>query len=134
MIRSIAVTACAVLLFATSVAAADRVQDGQWETSLTLAAGKPMVTKYCLTPAEAKSMNGDAATVRKYLEETTATATKGFCKVKTVKVDKNQTVVAIVCGKTEVINTTKYSGDKYESKSSDGTLVAGKRLGVCPKS
>jgi hypothetical protein len=133
MIRSIAVTAVALFL-ATSVAAADRVQEGQWETNLTMGTGTPMVTKYCITPADARSMNGDEATVRKYLEDSTATATKGACTVKSVKVDKNQTVVAIVCGKTEVVNTTKYFGDRYESKSSNGALVAGKRLGVCPKS
>jgi hypothetical protein len=120
-----------VLLLAVSASAADRVQAGQWQTTLT-SAGKPMVTKYCITAQEAKLMNGDLATLKKYLEESTATKTRGRCTVKSVSLTGNRTVVAIACGKTEVVGTTTYFGDHYESKSSDGTTVTGKRLGPCP--
>lgn len=120
------------LITAVVVAAADRVQPGQWETTLTGAAARPLVTRYCITPAEAKSMSGDLAMLRKYLEDSTAAKTKGRCVVKNVTLDGNRTTVTIVCGKSEVIGTTTYHGDHYESSSSDGTTVVGKRLGGCP--
>lgn len=123
-----------LLSFATfAVHAADRVQAGQWETTLTMATGKPMVSKYCIGAAEAKAMNGDEAGLRKYLEESTASNTKGRCLVKSVKLEDVTATVALVCGKTEVSSTTSYFGDRYESKSSNGTTVAGKRLGNCSK-
>ncbi|HEV7239258.1 MAG TPA: DUF3617 family protein [Thermoanaerobaculia bacterium] len=135
MVRIFAITlfsSAILLLGATNAAAADRVQAGQWETTMTLGTAKPMVTKYCITTREARLMSGDLATLRKYLEESTAANTKGRCAVKNVELNGNRTVVTLVCGKTEVVGTTTYHGDRYESSSSDGTTVAGKRLGNCP--
>src|SRR5688500_9181504 len=112
--------------FATiAIHAADRVQAGQWETSLTMGTGKPMVSKYCIGAAEANAMNGDEAGLRKYLEESTAANTKGRCFVKSVRLEGDTTTVALACGKTEVSSTTTYFGDRYESKSSNGATVAG---------
>lgn len=125
----------AVLLFSfatINLQAADRVQAGQWETTLTMSAGKPMVSKYCIGAAEAKAMSGDEAGLRKYLEESTAANTKGRCSVKSVKLENDTTTVALLCGSTEMSSTTRYFGDRYESKSSNGATVAGKRLGDCP--
>ena len=132
MIRHTATLFIAVMLYSTSAAAADRVQAGQWETKMTIGSGKPMVTKYCITAAEARSMNGDEATLRKYLVESTAANTGGRCLVRSVTLKDDVTTVAIVCGKTEVVTSTSYHGDKYESSSSNGAKVAGKRLGACP--
>jgi len=122
-----------VLFPATSAFAADRVQAGQWETTMTMGSVKPPPTRYCITAAEARAMNGDEETVRKYVVESTAEKTQGRCAVKSVKVMKNQTIVAITCGDTEVVNTTDYFGDRYASTSSNGTTVSGKRLGACAK-
>jgi hypothetical protein len=77
-------------------------------------------------------MNGDLATLRKYLTESTTTNTKGRCSVKSVDLKDDRTIVAIVCGKSEVVGTTTYHGDRYESTNSNGTTVVGKRLGACP--
>lgn len=117
---------------AAGVHAADRVQAGQWETTLIMDSGKPMVTKYCIGVAEAKAMNGDEARLRKYLEESTAANTKGRCSLKSVKLESDTMTVALVCGRTELASTTTYFGNRYESKSSDGTTVAGRRVGDCP--
>lgn len=38
----------------------------------------------------------------------------------------------MACGKIEVVSTTTYYGDRYSSTSSNGTTLAGKRLGACP--
>ena len=131
MVRTFAVTLFS-LLFAAAAAAADRVQAGQWETTMILDTGKPMVTKYCITPGEARSMSGDEATLRRYLTESTATSTRGRCALKSVTLKDDQTTVAIVCGATEVVTTTTYAGDRYRSSSSDGAKVEGKRVGSCP--
>jgi hypothetical protein len=134
--RKIAVTTLfsfAALLFgAANATAANRVQAGQWETTLTIKNVPPMVTKYCITPAEAELMNGDVAKLRKYVEDSTKTNTKGRCAVKNVELKGNVTIVTLVCGKSEVTSTTTYHGVRYDSTSSDGTTVTGKRLGACP--
>jgi len=123
----------ALLFIAVNVAAADRVQAGEWETTMTMpGVAKPAVTKHCITAAEAALMNGDLATLRKYLEESTAKNTRGRCSVKSVAIDGNRTIATIACGKTEVVGTTTYHGDRYESTSSNGTKLVGKRLGACP--
>ena len=126
---------CATLVFgARNTAAADRVQAGEWETKLTLGSAEPMLTRYCITAADAESMNGDLATLRKYLEESTETNTQGTCKVKKVELNDNRSIVTIACGETEVVGTTTYHGDRFEASSSDGSTVTGKRIGACPSS
>ena len=120
-----------LLPVANSAAAADRVQAGEWETKTTIA-GKPVVSKYCITAADARLMNGDEATLRRYVEQSTAEKTKGRCAVKSVVVTGNRTVVTIACGKTQVVGTTTYHGDHYESTSSNGVTLVGKRVGACP--
>lgn len=123
----------ATLVAASNAGAADRVKAGWWETTLTMGSGKPMVTKYCITDSDARLMNGDLATLRKYLVESTAASTRGVCTVKNVELKGgNRTIVTLVCGKNEVTNTTTYYGDRYESTSSNATKVAGKRVGACP--
>lgn len=99
---------------------------------MAVGTGKPMVTKFCITAADAKSMSGDEATLRKYLEESTDKNTGGRCAVKSVKLDGNRTVVNMVCGRTEIVTTTTYYGDRYEATTSNGAVVSGKRLGDCP--
>jgi hypothetical protein len=124
----------AVLLLCAAIpcAAADRVQAGQWETTMTMGSAKPMVAKYCISAAEAKAMSGDLATLRKYVEESTKASTAGRCTVKSVALNGDRTVVTIACGKSVVTNTTTYHGNRFESVSSSGSTVAGKRLGACP--
>ena len=131
MVRVFAVTLLS-LFFVAAAAAADRVRAGEWETTMTLTSGKPMVTRYCITPGEARSMSADEATLRQYLTESTAKNTKGRCTLKSVTLKGDQTTVAIVCGATEVVTTTTYAGDRYESSSTNGAKVSGKRLGECP--
>lgn len=117
---------------AAMAGAAERVKAGQWETTLKLKSGEPVLTKNCVTAGEARFMNGDLATLRKYLEESTAANTQGRCAVKRVELNDNRVIVTMVCGKTETVGTTTYHGDRYESSSSGGVTIVGKRLGDCP--
>jgi NADPH-dependent 2,4-dienoyl-CoA reductase/sulfur reductase-like enzyme len=134
MIRIVAAAlfTATLLLGAVDAVAADRVQAGLWETTMTIGTAKPVVTKACITAREAQLMNGDVATLRKYLEESTATKTRGRCAVKNVTVTGNQTIATIACGKIEVTGTTTYHGDHYESSSSNGSKLVGRRIGACP--
>lgn len=126
------VLSSALLLSSANASAVDRVKPGQWETKLSVGTGKPMVSRHCITASEAALMNADTATLRKYLEKSTATNTKGRCSVKNVEASGNRTTVTLVCGKREVVGTTTYHGDHYESTSSNGTTMSGKRVGACP--
>jgi hypothetical protein len=129
----VSIAAVILLLSAGSASAADRVQAGQWETKMTMAGStKPAVSTHCITAAEAKLMNGDVAALRKYVEDSTAKNTRGRCLVKSVTATGNRTVVTMACGKTEVVGTTTYHGDHYESTSSNGTSLTGRRVGACP--
>lgn len=119
------------LIAATSARGAERVRAGQWETTMTAGAGKPTVTKYCIKAAEAKAMNGDLATLRKYLEDSTAENTGARCVVKHVELKGNRTVVTVACGEIQLVSTTTYHGDRYEASSSNGMKVTGRRIGAC---
>jgi glycosyltransferase A (GT-A) superfamily protein (DUF2064 family) len=121
-----------VLLLAVNASGADRVQAGLWETTLTGAAPKPTVTKYCITAADAAWMNGDLATLRKHLQESTAEKSRGRCSVKNVELKANRSIVTTACGKVEMVSTTTYFGDRYEATNSNGTTLSGKRVGACP--
>lgn len=128
----VAASVSMMFVFVASQAfAADRVKAGRWETTLTMGSATPMRTEYCVTAAEAGKMNGDAATLRKYLQESTAEKTNGRCALRDVKIKGKQTIVTIACGRTEVVGTTTYHGDRYEATNSDGSRVAGKRVGDC---
>jgi hypothetical protein len=126
------VSCVALMLGAQSTAAADRVQAGEWETKMTLQSGKPLVSRYCISAADAEAMNGDLPALRKYLEESTKATTQGRCKVKNVELKGNRTIVTIACGKKESVGTTTYHGNRFEASSSDGPTITGKRVGACP--
>jgi hypothetical protein len=129
-----ALLAGASLLIASTSFAADRVKAGKWETKLTPpGASAPIVSTYCISADEARLMNSDVATLRKYVTDSTAAKLKGRCTVKSVVAKDNQTIVTIACGKTEVTSTTTYYGDHYDSTSSNGTKLSGKRIGDCSK-
>jgi hypothetical protein len=121
-----------LLLCAVSATAADRVKAGLWTSQVTSSATKQPTTTSCITAEQARLMNGDLATLRKYLIESTATNTAGRCSVKNVVIQDNRTIVTIVCGKTEVVGTTTYHGTSYESTSSNGITRVGKRIADCP--
>jgi Protein of unknown function (DUF3617) len=120
-----------VALLALSVAAAraaDRVQPGQWETTIS-AGGQDRVMKSCVTAAEANTANGDEKTFR---ESMVKTAEQAGCKVKDVKVSGNQVIADSTCGGIQNTSTTTYHGDWYEQTSSNGAKVRAKRVGACP--
>ena len=76
-------------LAAAAARATDRVQPGQWETTIT-AGARDRVLKSCVTAAEANVANGDEKT---FQQSVVKTAEDAGCTVKDVKVSGNQAKV-----------------------------------------
>jgi len=120
-----------IAMLALTVAAAraaDRVQAGQWETTIS-AGGRDRVMKSCVTAAEASVANGDEKIFR---ESVIKAAQDAGCTVKDVKVSGNQVTSDGTCGGMQATSTTTYHGDWYEQVSANGTKVRAKRIGACP--
>jgi flagellar capping protein FliD len=108
--------------------AADRLQPGQWETTIS-AGGRDRVMQICVTAADASAVNGDEKT---FEASVLKTAQDAGCTVKEVKVSGNQVTVDATCGGMQATSTTPYHGDRYEQVSSNGSKVSAKRVGPCP--
>jgi flagellar capping protein FliD len=108
--------------------AADRLQPGQWETTIS-AGGQDRVMQICVTTAETSAVNGDEKT---FEASVLKTAQNAGCTVKDVKVSGNQVTVDATCGGMQATSTTTYHGDWYEQVSSNGSKVRAKRVGPCP--
>ena len=120
-----------IAMLALTVAAAraaDRVQPGQWETTIT-AGARGRVLKSWVTAAEANLANGDEKT---FQQSVVKTAEDAGCTVRDVKVSGNQVISDATCGGHQNTSTTTYHGDWYEQTSSNGTKVHAKRVGACP--
>ena len=120
-----------ITMFALMIAtarAADRVQAGQWETTIS-GGGRERVMMACVTAAEANAMNGDEKTFRAAVVKP---AEDAGCTVKDVKVSGNQVISDATCHGMQATSTTTYHGDWYEQVSSNGTKVRAKRIGACP--
>ena len=115
-------------LTVAEVRAADRVQPGQWETTIS-AGGRDRVLTSCVTAAEASAANGDEKT---FQVSVVKTAQDAGCTVKDVKVSGNQVTSDATCGGMQATSTTTYHGDWYEQVSSNGSKVRAKRVGPCP--
>jgi hypothetical protein len=108
--------------------AADRLQPGQWETTIS-AGERERVTQICVTAAHASAVNGD----EKMFEASVLKAAQDAgCTIKDVKVSGNQVTVDATCGGIQATSTTTYHGDRYEQVSSNGSKVSAKRVGPCP--
>jgi len=126
--RTVLLLSIAMLaLTAAAARAADRVQAGQWETTIT-AGGRDRVMTHCVTAAEASVANGDEKTFRASIVKA---AEDAGCTVKELKVSGNQVSSDGTCGGMQSTSTTIYHGDWYEQTSANGTKVHAKRVGAC---
>jgi Protein of unknown function (DUF3617) len=99
--------------------AQDRVQAGLWEITFTQD-GAPGTSIYCITPAVARVMNSDAATVQVYVERAVAKENGGDCTVKDFKLQGNTISMIKACrlGESEftISLVRTYYGDTAESE------------------
>lgn len=126
--RAVLLLSIAMLALTAAVAqGADRIQAGQWETTIT-AGGRDRVMTHCVTAAEAVAANGDEQTFRASVVKT---AEDAGCTVKDVKVSGNMVRSDATCGGMQSTSSTIYHGDWYEQTSANGTKVRAKRVGAC---
>jgi len=128
--RFFVVTALSCLLasFALPSQAADRVRPGQWETTLTFM-GQTVTRSACMTQADADAINGDAASIKAYIDKASQPA---GCNVTDVKISGNQVIVTSKCGAgAPTVGTTTYHGDSTETVTTNGTNSHAKYVGPC---
>jgi len=119
---------CIVALLGVPAEGADRVRAGQWETTLIMS-GRTVTRSTCLMPSDAAAINGDAASIRAYVERVSAPA---GCKVTDLKVNSNQVTVTTVCAAgTPNVGTTTYHGDSWETVNTNGATAQSKWVGAC---
>ena len=126
--RVAALSACMLACIALPAIAADRVHAGQWVGSWT--DGKTTrPTSSCMSQSDADAMNGDAKSIRAYLEKTIPPS---ICQLTDIKVDGSKVSYTATCGAAGASsNTTTYHGDSSESIDSKGAKSQAKRVGAC---
>ncbi len=125
---------CGLILAATPLRAADRLQPGKWEFSMT-GDGAPRTFSQCMTPDQANEMNGDTKTARAAAEK----KAKGNCKIKSFDIQGNTVTYSLACPDRTMDSTTTFHGDSSEGTlkvtTADGKVntrtVKARRLGAC---
>jgi hypothetical protein len=124
----------AILSFAAAPMshAADRVNAGEWETTMTMN-GQSHTTKSCKTEAQAKEANRNAQEMR----EAAAKDRKTGCSLDDIRVEGNLVSYTLACGDSLTqVKATYHDGNSWESVMTNnkrGTTTAkGRRLGACP--
>ena len=126
--------ALAFLSFAAApmLHAADRVNAGEWETTMT-ANGQSHTSKSCKTEAQAKEANRNAQEMR----EAAAKDRKTGCSLDDIRAEGNLVSYTLACGDSVTqVKATYHDGNSWESvmtNNKHGTTTAkGRRLGACP--
>ena len=118
---------CALSCAALPAEAADRMKAGQWVGTWT-GGGRTRPTSSCMTQSDVEALNGDAKSVRAYLEKVVPPT---ICKVTNIKVDGGRIDYTSVCSGKENAITTTYHGDTFESSDSSGSKSEAKWVGAC---
>jgi hypothetical protein len=108
----------AIFAVAGSIAQ-DRVRAGLWEITF-VQDGAPSTSSYCITPAAARVMNSDSATVQEYVERAVSKEDGAACTVRKFELQGNTLSLLKTCrsGKSEftVSLIRTYHGDTAESE------------------
>ena len=137
--RVLASACCAATVAAAGTAMAgaieqDRVRAGLWEITL-MQEGTPNTSTYCITPQAAKSMNGNAATVQRYVEQGVSKENGGACTVKNFKLQGDTISLTKACGSGQSAFTITlvrtYHGDTAESEAV--SMAGGRELHIKSK-
>ncbi len=123
------------LTLASPLLAADRMKAGQWELTSTTPGQEPRTVKHCVTPVEAKSVNGTAQEARAATEKSAGKQ----CSLPEFNIVGDTVSYKLVCDTAVVKYTGTYHGDNFEGQRT--TDVGGKEitshvkarfLGACP--
>jgi len=117
-----------------SLYAADRMERGKWEFSMTTDGSTRTLTQ-CVTADKASEVNGDTTSARANAEK----HSNGQCTIKSFEVAGDKVSYSLACGARQIDSVTTFHGDSSEGTlvtTSDGnsvtTQVKAKRLGACP--
>jgi len=135
--RTLLLTTCGLFLAATPpLRAADRMQPGKWEFTMT-GDGAPRTFSQCMTQDQANEANGDTKTARAYAEK----RAKGPCKVKSYDIQGDTVKFSLACGDRTIDSTATYHGGNssegvLKTTTADGKVntrtVKAHRVGACP--
>lgn len=131
------ISLCGFVLAATpTLHAADRMQPGKWEFTMT-GDGAPRTFSQCMTQDQANEANGDAKTARAYAEK----KAKGRCTVKSYDIQGDTVKYSLACGDRTIDSSTTFHGGTssegvLKTTTADGKVntrtVKAHRLGACP--
>lgn len=120
--------ACVLSSIAFSAEAVDRMRAGQWVGTTTVK-DKTFNSSNCLVQGDVDAMNGDAASIRAYLEKSIPPS---ICKLSEIKANGGEIVYTSACGAAAPdVVTTKYHGTSFESTTTSGTKSSAKWTGPC---
>ena len=112
--------------------AADRLVAGQYEMTSTID-GKTTTAKYCASPEIAKGTNGDAKSVRAYLESSVKS-----CSIQAFDLTGDTISYSLTCAGHTTAFRAVYHGDHFESDMTSSVNgqsrtihTTAKRVGVC---
>jgi len=132
--RTILFSSALILAGVLPAQAAVRMAGGQWEATMTTD-GSTRTVKYCVSAAEADSLNGDSKTGRDFAEK----KANGRCAIKSFDMKGDKVSSSMLCGARSIEGTTTYHGDTSEgdlTTTSEGkavtTHIKARRLGACP--
>jgi len=115
--------------------AAERMKAGNWEFTTTTDGQGTRTFKKCMTPEDAKSVNGDEKTGRAAAEKSAGQ----HCALKEYKIVGETVSYALACDTAAIKSTATYHGDSFEGTMTTQrggkdatTRVKGRRLGACP--
>lgn len=116
--------------------AADRIASGQWEAAMTTDGATQTVT-FCISAAEAVSINGDSKTGREFAEQKTKKS-GSLCVIKAYDIKAGTVSYTLSCGQRVITDSTSFHGDTSEGVKtviSAGTTVTtqlrSRRVGAC---
>ena len=123
-----------LILTSASLRAADRMQPGQWEFTLTTD-GNSHTAAHGIAPVEAREVNGDTKSGREAAEKKAS----GHCTVRSYAIQGDTVSYSLTCGNRTIDSITTYHGE-----TSDGSLtttvqsgkavvthVVARRVGAC---
>ena len=104
--------------------AADRLTSGQYEFTTTTD-GKTQTLAHCVTPEEARSVNGDAKAGREYAEKDLQRA---GCSITTYDIKGDTVSLTVACGDSVRTSRATYHGNTYDADTTTTFTVDGKRI------
>lgn len=130
---------CSLLLLAIPAiaTAADRMASGKWEAVMTTDGDTRTVT-FCISAAEAASINGGSLTGRDFAEQK-AKKSGSPCVIKAYDIKADTVSYILSCGPRTITDSTSFHGDTSEgvktivnAGTTITTRVKSRRIGACP--